>query len=401
MQCEGSSRPCRAGSAVDGQGCTIVLVLACMGPGPYRKRENLTYLSFIPDRGHSRKILQDVICPSGTKKGQEPNNSVAAGKICSTFHSSQLLQMWTALLGHSASDAESLLHCMSLQPCRLADRTMHGLCLCVILPRFACALFCNNLSVLMCYLVPVKVSSEASRVESRACLPMHCSGYAGKLSCLGHSTAPFKRQCHTDRTLVRTRRRLGSAGNIVLIDSSHLQRFGSRSRTCALPVAAAGWRQLHADPLGTWCGPITSWTSQVSQFWRCRCCGIQAGNPSAATMAFARPWRRVEDLPPAILQSWLDEDFSFSVVDSEIVLLAAKTFLKLTPDECCYSNAEVQRLTLPVSNIHGAKVLPSPLIIFCGIPYRCSLSKDRGPVSCRWACASWADTMNCMSALEM
>jgi len=68
--------------------------------------------------------------------------------------------------------------------------------------------------------------------------------------------------------------------------------------------------------------------------------------PTAATMAFARPWRRVEELPPAVLNSWLDGDFTFSVVDSEVVLLAGKTFLKLT------------------------------------IPYRCSLSKDLRSVPC-------------------
>ena len=81
-------------------------------------------------------------------------------------------------------------------------------------------------------------------------------------------------------------------------------------------------------------------------------------------MAFARPWRRVEELPPAVLNSWLDGEFTFSVVDSEVVLLAGKTFLKVTPEECWYSNAEVPRLTLPVCDIHGAKVLPSPLIMF-------------------------------------
>ena len=86
--------------------------------------------------------------------------------------------------------------------------------------------------------------------------------------------------------------------------------------------------------------------------------------PSAATMAFARPWRRVEELPPAVLHSWLDDSFTFSVVDSEVVLLAGKTFLKLTPDKCWYSNAEVPTLTLPSSDLHGAKVLPSPLIMY-------------------------------------
>ena len=117
----------------------------------------------------------------------------------------------------------------------------------MILPcyRFASALFCNNLCLCSCVIFyhMVKIGSETSCVEARACLPMQSSGHAGKFCCMGHSTAAFERQCHTDRTLVRAWRRLGSAGYIVLIESSHLRRFGSRSRTCALPASAAatGW----------------------------------------------------------------------------------------------------------------------------------------------------------------
>lgn len=77
--------------------------------------------------------------------------------------------------------------------------------------------------------------------------------------------------------------------------------------------------------------------------------------------AFARPWRAVEDIPPAVVHTWPDEYFKLDVKESDLFFRSGNVVVTLTPEEldCRLRRPEagVPETKIPLQHVLGAKVL--------------------------------------------